>query len=266
MRKKIFPAYGSEWLKEKIFNPEIPAEWDNLTYDQGVYVYNGLFLCLHPEFQKKYGKHLELLLSIKTLRDNIPVIEQTDIAEPWNFRVDIADICTFLLRHEFPFLTPLRGFNEPDWDFLNKAVYEARDISAFQKFRTAMSYGEIPDRIYAGVDIFKSKDTLLHDFEAFIDTLQKVYFEQNPEKRSVLYGHVRKRSNNTPQKVDKDVMKKRFQAYILSFLGKKDSEIADIFFPGNAAATKRVEKILNAARKYIKGAWTNDFPPKLKLK
>jgi hypothetical protein len=137
----------SERLKYLIYNPELPNQWKDNTYHQRMSLLYGLFRLLNEDFQMKYGKYLDLIISSKMLQcedyqnklgkyagyEEELSEEDYRNADGYKSIISFEDLVNILLRKEFLLLT--RGLLDKEYDFFDKTVHEPALLISFEQYK-----------------------------------------------------------------------------------------------------------------------------------
>jgi hypothetical protein len=142
-------------------------------------------------------------------------------------------------------------------------------IKAYKDYIEDLQKGIIPEIIRPQINLNHDKDKLKRDFENFIDNVQPLYYEQNPQDKSYIHGQKEykdnKRGNKKRQSHSIETMENRFKTYVYKKrFNKTFPEIAEILHSKDKGNIDRVEGHYYDAEKIIKNVRKGFFPGKLK--
>jgi len=130
--------------------------------------------------------------------------------------------------------------------------YQDNYLESFKKYMQERQAGTIPRVLYTNVHIAHDKEKLIADFTHYIDTLQTLYFNQHPEEKSIISGHL------TSKQSEPADLEKYFKIAVYRF-GKtkeKQTAIAAELFPGeDKKGDDKVQKAIPKAEALMKLAW-----------
>lgn len=266
-KKKKAPL--SDYLYGLIYNPELNKDWDSFPYEQRMTIFHGLFRLLNPEFQKKFGTYLEVIVSLKAGRPCSISLSRKDYKAVSEYRspLFLGDLCLILLRKYWPFSSIVKDYVDKKTDHVYRAVWlsirdegddREYDDREYKEFIQSMKKGIVPSIVYPAVDLRLGKGKAMRDFKRLHDELHGKYFEQHSEQKHIIYGHKKLKVDGRRQQYDPEVMKKRFQAHVYDALGKKDKEIAEILYPGEKGNIQRIEKHILEAKHLTINAFAED--------
>lgn len=282
----------SETMHDVIYNPDIPAYWQAFPEGLKVKIFEMLFLLLNETFQNQHGEELEALQAIISEQRDQRTIQNKWFSlspdEQFNFRgcdacsysplnchiySNIIDILSAIDRENVrSYLTLPIGSPFDYKDHLINSILYSMDKPGVEMelshrfpvfhYMQPKEKGNTENVIYPAVRLYYPKERLMEDFEKFIDKVQPPYLEKHPARRYSMLGRESKKSDGRRQRQPIDVWERYYKMYVLSYLGKKQKDIALQLFPGNSIGSgeAKVSKGIKKAKELIQKAWDRKFP------
>jgi len=294
----------SKRLQELIYNPVLSFRWKKWKPYDKLLMFHALFLTLNKDFQEEFGQLFDALIPVylsdmkeaevypeplsrrrERLHAEKMIFQYSSKIEELPFTP--REICAFLFKEDIPpFISMLdikgieHDFHSADINFRNVqerklykkeleraksfsfgSVYESLKEENFEKYAEARKQGIVTPIIYPAVCIYKPKLQIEKDFKRYLDKMKQSYIDNHDTEDFFFTKHT---SASRIQSYRFNDWARYYQSFIYRELGKKNKEIAKIFFPKDdleSAQTKTTKDILKA-KKLIENAWLGDFPGK----